>query len=75
MSHGITLLKQHENMPKFVILMSRSRSQEIGINWEIFTHNIVGHKLEKLTIFVTDFFIFVMLSFFLKKYAAQYSIC
>ena len=54
--------------------MSKSKSQEIGIKWGIFTHNIFGHTLEKLTIFVNIFFS-VMLSFFLKKYAAQYSIC
>ena len=37
---------------------SRSKSQEVGIKWGIFTHNIFGHKLEKLKIFVNQFLSF-----------------
>ena len=55
MLHGITLLKSHDNMPELSFEMSRSKSQEIGINWRIFTHNNFWHKLEKLTIFVNQF--------------------
>ena len=66
MLHGITLLNQHDNMPK---------CQEIGINLEIFTHDIFGHKSEKLTIFVYRFFYLSYVKLLLKKYAVQYSIC
>ena len=45
-------------MPELSFKISRSKSQEIGINWGIFTHNNFGHKLEKLTIFVNQFLYF-----------------
>ena len=49
------IVKTNDNMPKFVILNVKVKESR---NWEIFTHNIFGHKLEKWTLFVNRFLYF-----------------